>query len=99
MEHVPTRPVMNARKVARRVICNLELEKVSVFVCVRVHAGALVLERACMSASSLHKTYIHCCHSSGPLVLVSHLSPSGECHTTLPFTGLYSVMMDLGEVR
>jgi hypothetical protein len=41
--------------------------RVSVCVCLSVHACARVLECACMSASSPHRAYSRCCRSSGPL--------------------------------
>ena len=63
--------VMNARKVAWRVICK-ELERVSVCVCLRVHACARVLEHACVY---VRRAYSRCCRSSGPL---GQPPPSGD---------------------
>jgi hypothetical protein len=75
--------VMNARKVTGRVIARVickELERVSGFACLRVHACARVLECACMSASSPHRAYSRCCRSSGPL---GQPPPSGDTPSTV----------------
>jgi hypothetical protein len=53
------------------VLCK-ELERVSVYKCLRVHACARVLECACMSASSPHRAYSRCCRSRTSTSYVVH---------------------------